>query len=53
MSRAGTLAGHLKLSGKLRARLPHRKLPSLTLRVTVRGGDGQRRGIVRRIRVIR
>lgn len=52
LSRAGTVTGHLRVSHKLRARLRQAKLHGLTLRITVRGGDGQQRGIVRRIRVI-
>jgi hypothetical protein len=51
MRGAGTVTGHLKVSRKLRARLLHRKLHALTLRISVRGSDGQRRAIVRRIRV--
>lgn len=52
MRKAGTLTGHFKVSRKLRARLLHGNLRRLTLRITVKGVDGQRRDMVRRIRVI-
>jgi hypothetical protein len=51
MRRAGTVTGHLRVSRKLRSRLLHGKLHGLTLRITVRGGDSQRWGTVKRIRV--
>lgn len=52
MRKVGTLTGHLKVSRKLRARLLHGNLRQLTLHITVKGADGQRRAVVRRIRVI-
>jgi hypothetical protein len=52
MRRAGTVTGHLRVSRKMRARLRQGKLHRLTLRIAVRGGDGQRRDIVRQVRVI-
>jgi lysyl oxidase len=51
LGKAGTVTGHLKVSRKLRARLLKGKLHGLTLSISVRGGDGQSRRIVRRIRV--
>ena len=51
LSRPGTVTGHLKVSRKLRSRLLRGKLHQLTLRITVRGADGQRRRLVKRIRV--
>ena len=52
MTNAGAATGHLRVSRKLRARLRQGRLHSLTVRISVRGADGQLRGIARRVRVI-